>query len=100
MTLAEIKGRLRAGEYAWPGGYRCFFVTADGAALTFAAVRKEWRQVVQDYLWAARDPRFRGTGWKIEGVDVNWENPALYCDYTGECIESAYAEDDIPLCSL
>lgn len=28
-------------------------------------------------------------------VDVNWENPELYCDECGERIESAYAEDQV-----
>ena len=32
-------------------------------------------------------------GWHIAGADINWEDPDLYCDHTGERIESAYAED-------
>ncbi len=31
---------------------------------------------------------------QITGVDVNWEDPALFCDECGERIESAYAEDE------
>lgn len=88
MTLQEIKSRLRAGKYAWPGGYPIYFITADGAALSFEAVRQEWRQIVYSHLHNLRD------GWHIEGADINWEDPALYCDHTGERIESAYAEDE------
>jgi hypothetical protein len=33
-------------------------------------------------------------GWGIIGLDVNWEQPGLYCDHCSERIESAYAEPD------
>ncbi len=88
MTLAEIKERLRSGPYAWPGGYPVYFVTADGAALSFDAVKQEWRNIVWAHL---ADP---DSGWFIEGADINWEDPVLYCDHTGKRIESAYAEDE------
>jgi hypothetical protein len=87
MTLAEIKGRLRAGKYAWPGGYPIYFVTDDGAALSFEAVRAEWRNVVAAHL--ANDT---GCGWRIAGADINWEDGELTCDHTGKRIESAYAD--------
>ena len=89
MQLAEIKGRLRAGAYAWPGGYPLYFVTSDGAALSFATVRAEWRNVV----WAHIHEQV-SDGWHLAGVDVNWEDPALYDAHTGERIPSAYAEDE------
>lgn len=94
-TLADIKARLRAGAYAWPGGYPLYFITDDGAALSFAAVRAEWRQIV----WAHLTERScgltvaRDTGWHIAGCEVNWEDEDLFCDHTGERIESAYGED-------
>jgi hypothetical protein len=93
MTLLEVKTALRNGTSAWPGGYPLFFVTHDGAALSFAAVRAEWRNVVQDHLWT-KQPGFRGTGWLLEAVDVNYEDPELFCDYTGERIPSAYVEPE------
>jgi hypothetical protein len=88
MTLAEIKGRLRAGAYAWPGGYPLYFVTADGAALSFEAVRQEWSSIVWSHLHNVHT-----SGWFIEGVDVNWEDTELRCEHTGKRIESAYGED-------
>jgi len=88
MTLLEIKRLLRHGKYAWPGGYQMFFVTADGAALSFEAVRQEWRNVVDAHLRSDRR-----CGWYVEAADVNWEDGELVCDHTGERIESAYGED-------
>jgi hypothetical protein len=88
MTLAEIKGRLRAGPFTSPGGYPIYFVTSDGAVLSFKAVRAEWRNIVRAHLW-----NDKGCGWHIYGADINWEDSELYCDHTGERIESAYGED-------
>lgn len=88
MTLSEIKTALRSGQYAWPGGYQQFFLTADGAVLSFDAVRSEWREVV----WAHINNDKR-CGWYIEAADVNWEDADLVCDHTGEPIPSAYGED-------
>jgi hypothetical protein len=87
VTLLEIKRRLRDGKYAWPGGYPLYFVTRDGATLSFDAVRKEWRNVVWDHL------RDASTGWRIEACEINYEDPELFCDHTNKRIESAYAED-------
>lgn len=85
MELMEVKRQLRDGPYAWPGGYPKYFVTTDGAALSFQAVRDEWCNVVWSHLNSVND------GWRIAGVDINWEDAELVCDHTGEQIESAYA---------
>jgi len=86
MTLLKIKEVLRNGPYAWPGGYPMYFVTSDGAALSFEAVKAEWRQIVRARLWNDRN-----SGWLVEGFDINWEDGNLICDHTGKRIESAYA---------
>lgn len=79
---------LSKGAYAWPGGYPIYFLTSDGAVLSFKAAQEEKRQIVSAIL--NRDTR---GGWHVEGADINWEDAQLYCDHTGERIESAYAED-------
>lgn len=84
LSLSVIKDLLRQGKYAWPGGYPMYFYTTDGGVLSFDAVRGEWRNIVHSHLTNTND------GWQIAGYDVNWENPNLYCDHTGEEIESAY----------
>lgn len=89
MKLQDVKATLRAGRYAWPGCYPMYFVTVDGCALCFKCARAEWRLIVGAHLLRA----YR-SGWSIVGVDVNWEDPDLYCDHCGGRVESAYAEDD------
>lgn len=86
LTLQEIKERLRAGAYAWPGGYPLFFITTDGAALSFKAVRQEWRQIAYSHIHDI------GDGWQLAAVDINYEDDNLYCDHTGEKIEAAYCD--------
>lgn len=88
-TTAELRATLRAGAYAWPGGYPRFFVTSDGAALSFDSVRQNLREVIGAIL---RDDR-RG-GWRVTGYAINWEDRELYCDHSGEKIESAYSGED------
>ncbi len=85
-TVADLKATLRAGKYAWPGGYPMFFIAADGTALSFEAVREEFRQCVNG--WNDRPV----SGWRIVACDINYEEPDLLCDHTGQRIESAYAD--------
>lgn len=68
-------GKLPA--FAWPGGYPLFYVTEQNTILC-----PEHASVESDY-----------NDELISAVDVNWEDPELYCEH-GERIESAYAEDE------
>lgn len=87
MNVATLKQTLRAGKYAWPGGYPMYFVAKDGEALSFEAVRQNLKQVMHDMTYPAYDDQ-----WAVVGVDINWEDPTLTCAHTGKLIESAYAE--------
>lgn len=95
MDLKQVKQALRDGPYAWPGGYPLYFIAADGEALSFDAVRAQWRNVVGDMLapldWRGASSRF--AQWRIVGCEVNLEDADLYCAHTGERIPSAYADD-------
>ncbi|MDX3966144.1 MAG: hypothetical protein QHD01_06030 [Bradyrhizobium sp.] len=87
-TIADFRAAYRKGRFAWPGGYPLFFVTADGAAISFKGARRERRNILE----AIRDNDSR-SGFRVCAVDVNWEDSDLRCDVTGERIESAYAEE-------
>ena len=76
-----------ANPYAWPGGYPRYFVTSDGAVLSFKSAKENAGLIVVSIDDNAND------GWQVVGCDINWEDPELYCDDSGERIESAYAED-------
>jgi len=88
-TISDFRAAIRNGAYAWPGGYPMFFITADGGALSFDAAKHERRVILEAIQ--SNDSR---SGWCVVGYDINWEDPALYCDHTGNRIESAYAENE------
>ncbi len=81
----EIKRAIR-DKYAWPGGYPLYLVCDDGGSLCIECSKKEYRQIVYSIRHNVRD------GWKVEGVNINWEDTYLCCDHCGEKIESAYGE--------
>jgi hypothetical protein len=86
---ADQFARDLAEPYAWPGGYPRYFITSDGAALSYKAAESERRLIRR-----AIRTNDTGGGWCVVACDVNWEDAGLYCDHTNERIESAYAEDD------
>lgn len=88
FTNKDLKASLRSGEYAWPGGYPTYFITSDGAALSHKSVRENFRAVVDSIKTNNAD------GWQVVAVEVNWEDPELFCDHSNERIESAYAEPE------
>jgi hypothetical protein len=75
-----------AEPYAWPGCYPRYFITKDGAALSYNAARNNASLIESSIAEDCND------GWQVVGCDVNWEDSQLYCDHTGELIESAYGE--------
>jgi hypothetical protein len=85
-TVAEFKATLRAGPAAWPGGYPLYFITSDGAALSFESARAEFRLIADSIQGGHSD------GWRVVACDINFEDSTLVCDHSGERIESAYGE--------
>jgi hypothetical protein len=86
-TISDFRKAMRNGPRAWPGLYPLYFITNDGAALSFKAAKQERRLILE----AIRDQD--NSGWCIVGMDINWEDAELICDHTNERIESAYGED-------
>ena len=85
-TTKEFSKQLKNGAHAWPGGYPLFFITSDGAALSFDAAKENRELITESITDDCND------GWQVVAVDVNWEDGELICDHSGERIESAYAE--------
>jgi hypothetical protein len=84
----ELLATLRAGRFTDWGSYPLFFITADGAALSFDSVKENLREII-----GAMRSNNRSGGWYIIACEVNYEDADLYCAHSGERIESAYAED-------
>lgn len=85
-SICDLRRDIRS-PYAWPGGYPMYFVTSDGAALSFATVRANLRNILEAISGDLHD------GWQVVAADVNWEDTFLTCSHSGELIPSAYGDD-------
>lgn len=74
-SAAEFKSTLRAGAYAWPGGYPLAFLTSDGALLCFDCARKEARNIFDSIGRRAND------GWRVVACDTVEDDNSAYCDH-------------------
>lgn len=84
-TIKQFTDDLKH-PYAWPGGYPRYFITNDGAALSFDAARDNCHLIQQSISDGSND------GWTVIACDINWENSSLMCDHTSKHIESAYGD--------
>ena len=80
-SINKLKACLRAGEYTFPGGYRLFFITEDGACLSFSAVLDNLQEIYYSMMHEMKD------GWSIVGLGcVNESDDDIYCDHTNELL--------------
>ena len=84
-TGADLRATLRAGPFAWPGGYPLFLLTNEGDTLSFAAAFER----IEEETRAIR----LGERSRIVACDVNWEDPDMLCAHLGHQIPSAYKPD-------
>ena len=89
-TVAQLKATLRAGEFAWPGGYQLYFLTDDGATLSFDGARSSL-ECCYDAIKTKSN-----NGWRIVGCDVNYEDDEMTCAHTGAKIPASYGSPDEP----
>ena len=82
MKKETLQNFIRSNGYAWPGGYPCALLMADGEVLCCKAARENYRLI----------PRQSGKDWTDVDVFIHWEDGPLYCAHSGEKIESAYGE--------
>lgn len=79
----EFKATLRAGKYAWPGGYPMYLICSDGGPLCFDCARTEARNIITAIQ------RRDGSGWRVTATDINYEDEDLVCEHCNQKIESA-----------
>ena len=87
-TGLQFRETLRAGPYAWPGGYPLALLADDGESLCFDCAKDNARQIIRSIRDRSRD------GWQIVGCFVHWEGEPLQCAHCGKAIPSAYGSDE------
>jgi hypothetical protein len=87
VKTSDLKSFIRSGGYAWPGGYPCALLMADGECIDAQSARENYRQIL--------DSLKRGTSrdWTPEAVFIHWEGDPITCAHSGRTIEPAYSED-------
>jgi hypothetical protein len=91
MTVREFLDSLRDGGYTSTGCYPKYWLCADGGTLSYKTCVSEVWLIAR----AIRDrDRPDGSQWRVVACDVNWEDPDMYDDHSGDRIESAYAEPE------
>ena len=70
--LEECKNKAEFPAHALIGGYTLFYISSQGEILCASC--------------ASQDPE------EIVGIEVNWENPDLYCDSCSVHIQPSYGE--------
>ena len=61
-SVEQFKASVRAGGFAWPGGYPLAFLCGDGGVLCWPCARKEARQIIESIAHRSRD------GWRVMGM--------------------------------
>ena len=82
----ELRATIRAGGYAWPGGYPMVLVCADGEFISFDAAKREYKMLSNDFHHFPRQ--------RIVGCFIHYEGSPIECALSGEQIESAYGETE------
>lgn len=85
MEIATLKNFIRSGGYAWPGGYQCALLMADGEVIDAQSARAEFRQLLR----AMKDPHY-SRDWTPVDVFIHWEGEPLVCAHSGRLIVSTY----------
>ena len=70
-AISDFRAAMRNGPYAWPGGYPMYFITSDGAALSFAAARAERRNIIEAIADNSRN------GWRVVALTINYEDNSM-----------------------
>jgi len=80
-SINKLKASLRAGEYTSVGMYRLFFITNDGACLSFSSVLDNLQSIYHSMMNDIND------GWKIIGLSSVEEcDEEVYCDHSNELL--------------
>ena len=85
-TSREFTASLRAGAYAWPGGYEIVFVCDDGATLCHKCARKEAPQIMHDIA-----KHNCGSGWRVTRLfSIAETDEHVQCDHCNRILQEEW----------
>lgn len=84
MEKNKLQAFIRSNGIAWPGGYQCALLMADGEVIDAQSARENYRLI----------RRQTGLDWTASQVFIHWEGESLFCAHSGREIPSAYGPCD------
>ena len=83
---------IRSNGWAWPGGYPCVLLMADGECIDAKSARENYKQIrramMNERAW------WVDAQWTPETIFIHWEGEPIFCAHSGRMIESAYGEEE------
>ena len=90
MKPEILKNFIRSNGFAWPGGYPCALLMADGDVIDAKSARENYRQIRR--AQKNERPYWVDAQWTPRDVFIHWEGEPLICAHSNRLIESAYGE--------
>ena len=87
-SKSDLQLFIRSGGYAWPGGYQCALLMADGESIDAQSARENYRQIRRNMAPGSH----YSNDWTPCAVFIHWEGEPLICAHSGREIPSAYGE--------
>lgn len=86
-TIRDYKRAVRAGPFAFPGGYPLVYLCSDGGVLCHSCCIGEAAEIMR----AIRDGD--SSGWRVVACDALYEGDST-CDHCGHRTVGAYEDED------
>ena len=86
MNTQTLKNFIRSGGFAWPGGYPCALLMADGECIDAQSARENFRLILD----SLKNQTYRD--WTPVDVFLHWEGDPIVCAHSGRVIPAAYGE--------
>ena len=83
-TKTNLQAFIRSHGFAWPGGYPCALLMADGEVIDAQSARENYRQIRRNMV-----PCPESRDWQPIAVLVHWEGEPLICAHSNREIPSA-----------
>lgn len=64
-SISDFRTASRIGQYAWPGGYECYYLADDGEALCVPCVNSNRRAILDSIHNGHRD------GWRVVAFECS-----------------------------
>jgi hypothetical protein len=88
-NTSELKQFIRSNGFAWPGGYPCALMMADGEQIDAKSAKENYKQILRAWKDGHAN-NWPDKQWQPVCFFIHWEGEPLICAHSGRSIDSAY----------